>query len=183
MALNKSEIEKTVNEYYDDIYKFCISRVENIESAKDITQDVFLIFMQSSKKLDNVNLRAWLYKTARIKIQEYYRILKTEEGFKSFTECDNIPQENVKAFDIREEEFDALLTDAQKRILSILNEDEKSLFVKLFIEKKTIRIISEETGLTENNIYVKSHRIKKKAKKVISTMDLLINVILFKLFS
>ncbi len=115
-------------------------------------------------------------------IKSYFKNHKSEIEFIPFQDCGDIEtQENSDDY-MSEDEFEELLSKTQKKILSVLNEDEKKVFIKLYIEKKTVKTVSEETGLTPNNIYVKSHRLKNKAKKIISTTDLLINIIIFKFF-
>ena len=180
MGLSKAEIEEITNRHYDDIYKFCVSKTKDIDVASDITQEAFLAFFKKADKLENISIRAWLYKTAGIQIKAYFKNQKHENEQISLTDCENIESAKAFAENISEEEFEALLTKAQRKILSVLTEDEKRVFIKLYIEKKTVRVVSEELGLTENNVYVKSHRIKKKSKKIISTVDLLISILAFK---
>lgn len=182
VAVNKEESEKIINLYYDDIYKFCVSRCGDASVAADITHDTFLVFLKKAEKLDNINLRAWLYKTASIEIKSYFKNHKAEIEFIPFQDCGDIEMPESSDSYMSEDEFEELLSKTQKKILSVLNEDEKKVFIKLYIEKKTVKTVSEETGLTPNNIYVKSHRLKNKAKKIISTTDLLINIIIFKIF-
>ncbi|MDD6800018.1 MAG: sigma-70 family RNA polymerase sigma factor [Firmicutes bacterium] len=180
MGLSKAEIEEITNRHYDDIYKFCVSKTKDIDVASDITQEAFLALFKKADKLRNINIRAWLYKTAGIQIKAYFRNQKHENEQLPLEDCEDMETTQGVAETISEEEFEALLTKAQKKILSVLTEDEKKVFIKLYIEKKTVRVVSEELGITENNVYVKSHRIKKKSKKIISTVDLLIRVLAFK---
>lgn len=180
MGLSKAEIEEITNCNYDDMYKFCVSKTKDIEIASEITQETFLTFFKKADKLENINIRGWLYKTAGNQTKSYFKKHNLENENIPFDDCENI--ETTESFEenISEEEFEALLTKAQRKILSVLTEDEKKVFIKLYIEKKAVRVVSEELGITENNVYVKSHRIKKKSKNVISTIDLLISVFIFK---
>lgn len=182
MGLSKTDIEKITDRYYDDVYKFCVSKIKDSDAASDIAQESFLAFFKKADKLENINIRAWLYKTAGIEMKAYFKKQKQMNQNISFDDCKDIGTFDEDAKAISEEEFEELLTETQKKILSVLNEDERKLFIKLYIEKKTVSVVSEELGLTENNVYVKSHRIKKKSKKMISTVDLLIRVLMFKYF-
>ncbi len=180
MALTRTEIESTANRFYDDVYKFCIARVQSIAAAEELTQEVFLLFLQKAGSLNNKNLQAWLYQVAGNKVNDYFRRLKAEA-------CE-IPLHEAEAFAAplsREApptvpDFEALLTAAQKKILSVLSEEERKVFIKRYMEKKTVSIVCEETGGTANDVYVRSYSIKKKAKKVISGMDLAVSLLLFK---
>lgn len=181
MGLSKAEIEELTNRHYDDIYKFCVSRCGNKEDGADITQSVFLLFMQRADVLENKRIKSWLISVASLKVKEYFRQKEKDCSYLRYEDCDDIiddSQENDKII----EDFEKLLNDTQKKILSVLTEKEKAVFIKRFIEKKSICIVADELETTEGNVRVHSNRAKNKAKKVISTTELLINIILFKYF-
>lgn len=185
MAISRADAEKITNQYYIDIYKYCVARCGNSDDAADIAQEVFLAFAKKAPKLENTNIHSWLFKTASVEIKKYFR-LKGKNEFVTLDDDILLNDDMISDDDfseskpMSEEEFEDLLTKTQKRILAVLTEDEKQLFIKQYIEKKSVRVISDELGITPNYVYVKSHRVKKKAKKVISTLDLIISVLIFK---
>lgn len=182
MALKLKDKEKIVNTYYDRIYKFCVSRCGSSGDAQDITQDVFLLFMKKADNLNVINSGAWLYSVANLKVKEYYKKKQKDCCFIPYEECENILCDYPEDDPCTVDDFEKLLTDTQKRIFSILTEKEKEIFIKRFIEKKSIQIIAEELDITENNASVQVHRVKKKARKVITTTELIINIIIVKIF-
>ena len=43
----QDSLEILIKEYYRDIYAYCYCRVEDRQTAQDLTQDVFLRFLQN----------------------------------------------------------------------------------------------------------------------------------------
>lgn len=135
MGLSKAEIEEITNRYYNDVYKFCVSRCGYKEDGADITQSVFLLFMQRADDLENKRIKSWLISVAGLKVKEYFRQKEKDCSYLRYEDCADIiddNQENEKFI----EDFERLLNDTQKRILSILTEKEKAVFIKRFIEKR-----------------------------------------------
>lgn len=181
MSLKDEEIEQSANLYYNDIYKFCVSRCENKEDGEDIAQSVFLLLIEKAGKLENLSIKAWLYQVSDLKIKEYFRKKKLNDRFIRYEDCANIATNN----NIDErlvENFEELLNSTQRKILDILSDKEKVIFIKRFIEKKSIKLIADEIKATEANVRVQTHRVKNKAKEVITTTELLINILIFKIF-
>lgn len=181
MGLSKSVIEDITNRYYDDIYKFSVSRVQDKDAAADITHESFLALFKKADSIEDINVRAWLYKTAEFEVKAHLKKRKRAERNRSFEDCEDIEVYDELEETLSEEEFEELLNKAQKKILSILNEEEKSLFIKLYMEKKNVTVVSDELGLTKDNLYVKSHRVRKKSKEIISTIDFMLRIFFFKL--
>lgn len=63
--MNDIEAKKQVyQDYVNQIYRFCMFKLNNKEDAEDMTSEVFTKFItQDINKITNV--RAWLYATAR----------------------------------------------------------------------------------------------------------------------
>lgn len=81
--MNKSELEHIAAAYYEEIYLFCLRKVNYDEHlARDLVQDVFLLLLERHGGLTNTNLRAWLYSVADKKIKEAYK--KREKKSKAF---------------------------------------------------------------------------------------------------
>jgi len=60
------EIEEIIQEYYDDIYKYCYWKTKNSTDAQDITKEIFLRFIQNLiNYVDMGKPKALLYTIAR----------------------------------------------------------------------------------------------------------------------
>jgi RNA polymerase sigma factor (sigma-70 family) len=94
----QDSLEILIKEYYRDIYAYCYCRVEDRQTAQDLTQDVFLRFLQNLDSYEHTGkLKNYLYVTAGNLIKDHYKkrkeVLLEEEdmqqtagGFSSGTE-------------------------------------------------------------------------------------------------
>ena len=55
-AMYNYTYEDIANRYIDTVYRLALSRTKSPEYAEDITQDVFVKFMQTSKKFGKMDL-------------------------------------------------------------------------------------------------------------------------------
>ncbi len=57
--------EELISKYSDMVYRVAYARAQNVEDAKDITQDVFLKYMKAGKNFrDEEHRKAWLLTVA-----------------------------------------------------------------------------------------------------------------------
>lgn len=47
------DIKNVINQYYDMVHKIAYSKTQNVNDADDLTQEVFLKYLQSDKKFDS----------------------------------------------------------------------------------------------------------------------------------
>lgn len=175
MALSAKQVAE---KYYSDVYKFCCAKCKDKDVAQDITQDTFLFFVAKNAELTNINIRAWLLTVANNKIHEYFREQKIK---KSFVCIDDI---ELKSFDVYESDeinIEDMFDDVQKKILNILNDNEKELFIKLYMERKDISLITKELNITYENFRTRKSRLKKKVKGSIGHLYFFIIVFIFKI--
>lgn len=75
-------IQKSVQIFYDSLFSFALSKVDNKEVAEDIVQEVMYRFSKAYQ--DNVNIqhiRGWLYQTSKYVIADYFRGIETNIPF------------------------------------------------------------------------------------------------------
>lgn len=67
-------LEQVINSYYKDIYTFCYYRLNDKNLAQDLTQDVFLKFLQNIDSYCHQDkIKNYLYVIARNTIKDYFR--------------------------------------------------------------------------------------------------------------
>ena len=175
MSLSADQI---VEKYYPDIYKFCCARCRNADAAQDITQETFMLFVKKFDELADINIRSWLLCVANNKLYEYFKKNKIDN------KCVSIDDVEIPVFDSYEHDeidIDEIFDDVQKKILNMLNDKEKELFVKLYIEKKSVSLITEEMDITYENLRTRKSRLKKKVKDSIGHLYFFILVFSFKI--
>ena len=73
-------IEQTWQEYHTKLHSFIQKRVNNVSTAEDILQEVFLRIISKIDTLkDDSKIHSWMYQIARNAIIDHYRASKTME--------------------------------------------------------------------------------------------------------
>ena len=171
--------ERIAEKYYPDIYKFCCAKCRNENVAQDITQETFLLFINKFDELTDINIRSWLLSDANNKLREYFRKSQIEN---TFVCVDNVEISTFDSYEYDKIDVDELFDDVQKKILNILNDKEKELFIKLYIEKENIDLIAKELDITYGNLRTRKSRLKKKIKGSLGHLYFFIFVFSFKIF-
>ncbi len=150
IRLQEQDFESTVRLYYQSIYNYCLSRVEDINSAQDCTQEVFLIMYQKINALDSCNIRAWLYRTADNIIKNYRKV-------------------SAKQNEILIEEAEKIIYtdcyDEEKILPGVLTKHELKMLSEHYIDGYDIAYVAEKNGKSTAAVYKMFQRLKVKLKK------------------
>lgn len=183
--INEERLKEICDNHYNDVYRYCFSRVHNVHDAKDITQEVFKLFLEKAPKLEDKNLKAWLYDVALIKIKESCKEQKSTSKIVSLDDDDNLHSIEVRtAYTLDEEVLFSNLDDEdiyyeKEKILSQLTAEEKELYNEIFINKKKYKDVASEKGMTTKAINVRAFRLKQKLKEFIKSSTTLLIMFLF----
>ncbi len=151
----REDISQLYLKHRMQLYQFIVSSTQDKELAKDIVQETFLealrqydTFRQHPQKI------GWLYKTARNKIHEIQRKFQQIDWA-----CIGIDSE-----EICEPEIGYMMKEMELTLRKELTSEEFERFYRYFIWGYSIKEMAEMEGITENNIYVKLSRLRKKLK-------------------
>ena len=154
-----------VIDYYGWIIKSIVFKhLYNLKSVQDeCINDILLGIWNNIGSFDEnkSEFKNWVAGIAKFKSIDYKR--KYLKG---------LAYENIDDLDISVEDttYEALikneLSDDITEMLNCLNEKDKDLFYKLYVEEKEINNVSEETGLKRDVIYNRLSRGKKKIQKL-----------------
>lgn len=105
----KPEFDDVLNEYYRYILKFVSKQVNNIEDAKDLTQEIFLKAYNNYKKYDDRKavIKTWLFTIANNHIINYWkssyitRKYNFDYDFTRLPSYDNILEQVIQEEDVR----------------------------------------------------------------------------------
>jgi len=150
-----------VEKHKDMVFTICVKIVRKAEDAEELAQDVFLrVYEKLESFRGDARFSTWLYRIAYNAAISKTRKRRLEvEALDDFT-INNYSVDNVK------EELQTLDKEEQQVMLKKAMEslsDDDYLIIKLFYLKELpVKDISEITGLSQANIKVKLHRIRKK---------------------
>ncbi len=152
--------------FYDDIYRFSLSRLKNEDNASDVTHEVFLLFQEQYSGLEDDNIRAWLYAVADNKIKEKFREIARHEKERLLSIFTGETSTEI----IFEMEEDNKITDEEiekkkKSILDSLNDKELRLFELVYTKHMEYEELAKALDISENNARVRVHRLRAKIKE------------------
>ena len=153
---NLNMYDEVVTRYYESIRMYCLEKLRNNESAKDYTQEVFLLLHKKWNTLKGYdNISAWLHRTADNIMNNMKR--------KSFHE---IPTDN--------EELDIPVTEnfyEGNDLLDIIGAEDYNLLLNYYIAGTDKKVIADKMGISEVHLRKRIERIKNKINKYLSKSD------------
>ena len=162
--------EEIANLYYDDIYHMCLFRVRKEEDARDVVQEVFLLFQQHCEDLKDEYIKNWLYNVADKKIKEQFRKIAKREKELIFGDRfeQHIDEEYSYSFEpddlITNEEIEEKKAD----IILSLTRKEIQLFEMVYVKHLEYEELANALGISVNNARTRVYRLNVKIKEKVT---------------
>lgn len=148
------------NELVDQIFRFIYLKTNKKEVAEDITQECFLSTIKYLGENEVQNMRAFLFKTARNKVIDYYRqknrVIYSDEAV--------LANEKISSHDDVMVKQDAKMV-AEK--LNLLGEEDRDVLMMRYLEDLDIKDIAEAIGKNQMATRVQIFRALRKMKNLI----------------
>ncbi len=151
--------------YYNSIFRYVYKRVDEEDTAYDITSNVFVKALGAIHKFEfrGVPFSSWLFRIAKSELYQSFRD-------KKITNTVNI--ENVKQLSSVDEINEDFTEEDRRKLLitlSALKACQIQLIEMRYFEKRSFKEIGELTGMTENNAKVKTFRALIKLRQKFKT--------------
>jgi RNA polymerase sigma factor (sigma-70 family) len=141
--------------HFNKVFRLCNGYFNGDEDlAKDVTQDIFIKVWQHLKTFRNESLiSTWIYRISVNTCLLHLRKTATKKEVKSQT-----------IIDIKVEEYSNAIDDQLKKMYECIQQlDEMSrLIILMILDGLGYLNIAEVTGISEETLRVKIHRIKKQ---------------------
>ncbi|MCF8221306.1 MAG: sigma-70 family RNA polymerase sigma factor [Cryomorphaceae bacterium] len=150
--------------YHEAIFRYVIKRVDEEESAYDITSCVFIKALTNLPKYEyrGIPFSSWLFRIAKSELYQSFRDKKARRT----VSIDSMQIGKVmEEFQIDESEHKR---EVLLKVLPLLKESQLQLIEMRFFEKRSFREMGEILDLTENNAKVKTFRALIKLKELYS---------------
>ena len=158
--------EEVYYQYCKLVFQFCMHLTnENQYDSEDITNDVFRIFFeeQDNLKFDlEPAIITWLYRTAKNKWMNLSKHMK--KWRKEDDETDIFSRQFSD--DEEEKQFQEYLTEIEKNLSGF----DLDLFHAIAVEKLSYKEISNRSGISEQALRVRWHRLKNKIRPLMNKM-------------
>lgn len=143
------------NDCYTKVFRFVYTRVENKETAADLTSASFLKAMKKIKSFTyrGISISSWIIRIASNEINLHYRKRQTHNKY--FIEQKYLETLN---YDLEVNENSEMLLS----YLETLKQDKYELIQMKYFEKMTFKEIAAITNKSEESLRIKLHRLKKQ---------------------
>lgn len=162
VASKKSIIADYYANHYDELKEFVISRLQVVDEAEDIVQDIFVRLLQSDQMILPVTLPCLVYTMARNKVIDYWRCRQQHEKYEHFIrKCSwiNSSSEGVESiFSARE------VNEILERGIAQLTESQRSVYRLNLYEDMPVRQIAVVLNLKYKQAEKKLGVARKKVR-------------------
>jgi RNA polymerase sigma-70 factor (ECF subfamily) len=158
-----ARFEPIYEKYFERIFLFVYHRVEDRDTAADITSQIFLKAMQRIHqfKFRGLPFSSWLYRIAINECTDYFRKTKRSKV---------VYVEDLSFHHLFDEMFpDDPRAELEKKlhlVLERLKPDELQIIELRFFEDMPFKVVAEILGISEIYAKVRTYRILEKMKKI-----------------
>ena len=149
-AFDQTALATIYDDYHQPIYRYIYRQVSDVETARDLTSEVFHRLLKSLRKGKgpDQNLQAWLYRTAYNCVVDHYRRRQHRQHL-------SLQEELVDARDDPETlAEDHLSAQAVRAALQQLTPDQQQVIILKFLEgfsnQETAEIIDKPVGAVKS---------------------------------
>ena len=149
--------------HHEKIFRFVYFKVSHKEEAEDITHKVFLSAWKNIKNYQDqsVPFSSWLYRIAKNKVIDHYRVKKTH------TPLDSIQDSLHSDYNLELATEEALDLENVRSAIKELNQDQQDVLIMRFIEDLPIKEVAIALGKTESSVKLIQLRAIKKLKSIL----------------
>lgn len=147
-SLDQDALAQVHEQYYDAIYRYMSFRVNDLQTAEDLTSEVFIRFLHAIKQKNapQNTIRGWLFGTASLILKEHYRKKKRTQ----LTELsDSLPGETVAPtarLEVQENKA------ALRLAMTNLTEDQQQVLALRFGYEMPVREVAETMNKSEGSV-------------------------------
>jgi len=148
-----------VSEYQQMVFTIALKIVNNREDAEDISQEIFIkVFKSLNSFKEESEFSTWLYRIAYNTTLSEMR--KRKIVFSSFDDFSTLKDEEI------DDNIEDLATEEKilylEQALKTLPAEDALLITMFYLDNQSIEEISRISNLSQANVKVKLHRIRKK---------------------
>lgn len=162
MANNHERFESLHQEYHSMVHQMCKGFMQGQEDlAQDLTQEIFINIWRSLDKFrGSSSFKTWIYRITVNTCLKFIRSDKTRHQT-TLSEHHSIPEDalNNKA-------IESPYQDLYQAIGRLKELDR--LIIMMVLDELQYPEIAEVMGMSEGNLRVKIHRIKRELKKILN---------------
>jgi RNA polymerase sigma factor (sigma-70 family) len=173
----QSKISGWFSEYGSRLLRFVKSKINDLEEAEDITQDVWYQLSRQDQVDDIEQIGSWLFTVANNRVINFYKKKKNipfsklenagnnVEGNDEFADADlsfnSWAEENLPSEILESKEFWNML----QKLLANLPPEQRDVFIENEMNDISFREMSEKSGVSINTLLARKGYAVKKLRK------------------
>ena len=163
---DKRPFEEIYDEYYEKVFKSVYIRLLNMENTEDIVQDTFVKAMNAYDRFDPKvsSVYTWLCTIATNTMYDYFR----KTGSNKIVSLEDYMEVGFEpgSYDSELEKLTDRYAGSAYRILSRLNEKERTLLSMRFGLEMSYKEMAEVLASNEKAVAKKMERLLKKCRNI-----------------
>lgn len=150
--------EKIYSEYYEKVYGYIVSKINNPHDAEDIAADVFVKIYSKLDTFDEskASISTWIYTVTRNTLTDYYRTRKVFAEIPETLENDTFIDDEICNAETLEKLADAL---------EKLDSRERDIIILRFYSGKTLKEIAEKMDISYAYVKILQNKAFSSLKK------------------
>lgn len=159
-----TELQKNriYTDYKNKVYSYILSKINNVETAEDLTSDVFVKVFGKIDTFDETkaSFSTWIYQIAKNKVIDFFRTQKQSSELPETLVDESVSLEES----VCNAETLSLLSSALKK----LDERERDIVVLHFYSGKTLKEIASGMGISYSYIKILLNKAYDKLRIYLS---------------
>lgn len=150
--------EKIYREYYEKVFGYILSKINNVQDAEDLSSEVFLKVYAKLNTFDKnkASLSTWIYTVTRNTLTDYYRTRKV------FSE---IPEDAADETSVADEICNAEMLENLADALETLDKRELDIIILRYYSGKTLKEISERLDISYSYVKILQNKALEHLRK------------------
>lgn len=158
--------------YSKAIYRFIVVKVSSRHEAEDLLHDVFLSAWEKlpSFKLKGFPFSSWLYRIARNRVIDHYRVKKSHVNIDDMV--GHLEEEFLRVGAIQRQELNLKL-DLERVLTALeeLTEDQREVIEMRFFQDLAPKEIAQILKKKEGTVRILQHRGTQKLKQILDNKE------------
>ena len=160
---DKKAANALVSFYYDEIYGFIYKRLNNEDTAMDITQDILVTMLRSIKHFDEKksSFRTWLYVITKRQLANYF----ASKNYKAdqLYNLDDVTLNQLASMYINAQQVSEL--SEIKAFIDTLDHKSREIFLLKVFDQYTFAKIAEITNVPESTVKTTFYATQKRVRE------------------
>jgi RNA polymerase sigma-70 factor, ECF subfamily len=158
------------DEHVDKIYRYVLYRVDNSETAQDLTGEVFLQMVEGLPRYEHRGkpLLAWLYRIAHARVVDYFRQSRQS---RDETNIDDLEYMDAGGESVDDTVFENFQHEQVRRALRMLSSDHQQVILFRFVEGYNLEQTADMLNKTVGAVKVMQHRAVHALSRALEKLE------------